>query len=203
GQVFFGLPSTTLVDGEPVRLVVRGAFPFPGGFVLGGLLMANLVAAHMVRFKVTWKRSGILLIHAGIGLLLVNELTTYLFAKEGNMTITEGDTVNFVEHIRRSELAIISPSAEDKNSDHVTVVPSSILQRSARKKETISNAELPFDIEVEKYFVNSRLRALKEGANDPDVKGAAEMNEAVERAEVAGADATQSVELPSVMVRLK
>src|SRR5262249_50514462 len=108
GQVFFGLPTTTQVDGQPVHLVVPGGFPFPGGFVIGSLLFINLLAAHAVRFKVTWKRSGILLIHAGLGLLLVNELVTHLYAREGNMTIDEGTTVNFVEHTRFSELAVIS-----------------------------------------------------------------------------------------------
>src|SRR5205814_1337028 len=56
GQVFFEFPRGTRWS---------GAFPFPGGKLLGGALLANLLAAHMVRFRLTWKRSGVLLIHAG------------------------------------------------------------------------------------------------------------------------------------------
>src|SRR5215469_15612501 len=35
--------------------------PFPGGKTLIILLLINLLAAHSVRFKLNWKRSGILL----------------------------------------------------------------------------------------------------------------------------------------------
>ena len=50
GQIFFGVSPDVYVG---------GSFPFPGGWLLGGLLLANLLAAHLVRFKLSWKRSGI------------------------------------------------------------------------------------------------------------------------------------------------
>src|SRR5262249_41172391 len=50
-----------------------GGFPYPGGWVIGGLLMVNLIAAHLVRFKISWKRTGILMIHAGLLILLLGE----------------------------------------------------------------------------------------------------------------------------------
>src|SRR5258708_2807695 len=34
-----------------------GAFLFPGGWTLGGLLLANLLAAHLTRFRLSWKRA--------------------------------------------------------------------------------------------------------------------------------------------------
>src|SRR5262249_38009928 len=46
------------------------AIPFPGGWLLGGLLFANLLAAHAVRFKMTWRRSGIFILHAGLILMM-------------------------------------------------------------------------------------------------------------------------------------
>src|SRR5262245_60421894 len=51
---------------RPTTASVPGAFPFPGGWTIGGLLLFNLLAAHAIRFRFTWKRSGILVIHAGI-----------------------------------------------------------------------------------------------------------------------------------------
>src|SRR5262249_61025030 len=57
GQVFFGVPHLTQVG---------GAFPFPGGWTIGGLLLINLLAAHIIRFRATWKRSGVLILHAGL-----------------------------------------------------------------------------------------------------------------------------------------
>src|SRR5438309_11702144 len=62
GQVFFGVSQEAKVS---------GAFPFPGGWLLGGFLLANLLAAHAVRFRVTWKRSGILVLHAGVVVIML------------------------------------------------------------------------------------------------------------------------------------
>src|SRR5258707_13424098 len=47
--------------------------PFPGGYLIGLFLLINLLAAHSVRFKLSWKRSGIILIHLGLILLLVGQ----------------------------------------------------------------------------------------------------------------------------------
>src|SRR5437016_4723271 len=97
GQVFMGVSP---------QAQVSGSFPFPGGWLIGGVLLVNLLAAHAVRFKLTWKRSGILLIHAGIVLMMLGELITGLFALEGRMPIPENWTVNFVEDHRALELAV-------------------------------------------------------------------------------------------------
>src|SRR5881628_2287261 len=43
---------------------------FPGGYLVGGLLLANLVAAHVYRFAFAWRKTGILLVHFGLILLL-------------------------------------------------------------------------------------------------------------------------------------
>src|SRR5713101_8684193 len=74
GQVFLGVSPEAQVS---------GSFPFPGGWLIGGILLVNLLAAHALRFKLTWKRSGILIIHAGIVLMMLGELATGLFAVEG------------------------------------------------------------------------------------------------------------------------
>src|SRR5690348_3108354 len=39
---------------------------FPGGYLLGGVLLINLLAAHATRFKFSKKKIGIFIIHAGI-----------------------------------------------------------------------------------------------------------------------------------------
>src|ERR1051326_6831618 len=50
-------------------------FPaFPGGYLLGTLLLANLLAAHVSRFQFTKKKAGILMVHTGIVLLWVGKM---------------------------------------------------------------------------------------------------------------------------------
>src|SRR5262245_22347074 len=41
----------------------RIGIPFPGGWLLGGIMLVNLLAAHFIHFKPTWRRSGVLMIH--------------------------------------------------------------------------------------------------------------------------------------------
>src|SRR2546425_7458562 len=53
----------------------------PGGYLIGSLLLLNLLAAHATRFKFTRKKIGIWMIHAGIILLLVGQLLTDLLAR--------------------------------------------------------------------------------------------------------------------------
>ena len=88
GIVFFDLPKDTHWS---------GAFPFPGGKLLGLAMLINLLAAHLVRFKISWKRSGILLIHGGLILLFVGEFITREYAVEQRMMIDEGSSTNFTE----------------------------------------------------------------------------------------------------------
>jgi hypothetical protein len=171
--------------------------PYPGGWLLGTLLMVNLVAAHIVSFKLTWKRSGILLIHGGIVLMMLGELITGVFAVESHMSIVEGQSTNFIERYDRPELAVVELS-EVKN-DRVTVVPTAILRRGG----LIRNPDLPFDIDMVQYMVNSNLRMSK-----PDDPMRADRGQgltfiAEARPEGVGVDPEQRVDLASAYVTLK
>src|SRR5262249_41646347 len=98
GQVFLFVPRD---------VTVPGSFPFPGGWLIGGLRMTNLLAAHLVRFKVSWKRAGILLIHSGILVMMVGEFVTGMFASEGRMDIDENGSSNLVYDTRYCEFAVV------------------------------------------------------------------------------------------------
>jgi hypothetical protein len=131
---------------------IPGAIPFPGGLTLGVLLFVNLLAAHLVRFKLSWKRAGIITAHVGVLLLLVGEFVTGAMATEGNMTIWEGGSSSYVEDNRTVELAIIDPS--DPKEDDVVVIPHHILESS---RGTISRGIMPFDVTVNEWMPNSHL----------------------------------------------
>jgi cytochrome c-type biogenesis protein CcsB len=186
GQVFFGVSR---------EVHLAGSFPYPGGWLLGGLLLVNLLAAHIVRFRLTWRRSGILVLHSGIVVLMIGELITGLFAVEGSMIIVANGSANYTVHQDRSELAILTP-AGDKEDD-VVVIPDGILRRGGR----IENAQLPFDVEVLQYMTNSRLTGVPAGAVNPADRGEGLDWMAQPRAESAGADPQQTVNVPSAYVQ--
>jgi hypothetical protein len=122
---------------------------YPGGYLLGGLLLINLIAAHIKRFELSKKKFGIFVIHAGIILLLVGQLLTQLFQVESYMAIEEGDHKNYSESGRFSELAIIDLS--DTNENLVVAIPQGVL---AKKKE-ITHPSLPFKVKVRSFFDNA------------------------------------------------
>lgn len=194
--------------------------PFPGGYVLGGAMVINLVAAHAIRFKlvaqgqrlmygiigtlaglalmifaiaastkIVWplsapiqfgpaialsmvalgvmfypsmilygKRTGIMLLHAGIVMLLVNELVTGLGAYEGRMEIRQQGISNFTYNLEESELAFIESQAA--GNDRVVAIPQWMLERSAASGEPIKDERLPFHVKVVSFFKNSRLEAV-------------------------------------------
>ena len=141
----------------PRSRVVPGSFPFPAGWTLGGLLLINLVIAHMQRFKLTSQKAGLFLIHAGLILLLVGEGLTGLFAEESMMSIDEGSSSNYSEDIRHTELAFVDGS--DEKTETVTVIPESRL----RKSNLIQDPLLPFDVKVDRYFKNSVMERNPKG----------------------------------------
>ncbi|MFO0833169.1 MAG: cytochrome c biogenesis protein ResB [Phycisphaerales bacterium] len=134
---------------------VPGVLPFPGGLTLGVALFINLVAAHFTRFKVTWKRTGIIISHLGILMLLVGEFVTGAMATEGNMTIDEGAASNYIEDSRTAELAVVDPSPG--GDDLVVVVPQRLMVRSSRSGQPVTHGLLPFDVRVEEWMPNSRI----------------------------------------------
>jgi hypothetical protein len=177
---------------------VPGGFPYPGGYLLGCLLLTNLLAAHAVRFKLSWKRSGILLLHAGLIVMMLSEWITGHFAIEGHMTIEEGKSSNAVIHGGKTELAIVDRS--NPKTDDVVVVPARLLGQDG----VISNELLPFDIEVVRYMANSALsKDAPPAIENPATRGFGLQTAAVERPEVTGTDTQQKYDAPSAYVTFK
>jgi hypothetical protein len=191
GHVFFGVPET---------FRVWGGFPYPGGFTLSILLLVNLLAAHLVRFKLSWKRSGIFLIHAGLILMLVGEWLSYpRFTSEGRLRIPEGQSSNYLFHTTACEIAISTPTADGKQDD-VIVVPESMLERGG----TIHDPRLPFDIEINKFMLNSKLLdGRNKDADFPADHGLGLQYDVEERREGVGVDANAPENCPSAYVTLR
>lgn len=152
----------------PRSMQVGGGFPFFGGWLIGFALLFNLLAAHIVRFRITWRRSGILVLHAGIVVLLLSELVAGMKGVEARMTIAEGETVNFVELSRRNELVFTDLS--DPNTEFVIAIPGSRL----KDKTTISDERLPVDVEVVEFMPNSTLREPDSRAKPEDLVASAD-----------------------------
>ncbi len=181
---------------------VPGAIPYPGGWLIGGVMLLNMTLAYFVRYNhFTWKRTGVYILHSGIVLMMASEVVTGLYAVEGQMAIEEGESSNVVVQPRYYELAITSP-AEDNPTKYLNevVVPASLLQKS---EAVVHNDALPFDVEVVNYMKNSELRELKDDEKTAATEGAGLVRAADARAEVSGTAKKQTSDMPSAYLTFK
>src|SRR5207253_9750329 len=81
---------------------------FPGGHLIGAVLLVNLIAAHANRFRWTWRKLGIHLTHAGLIIILAGGFFTDLFAVESHMRLAVRATITYSEYMLRTELAVIA-----------------------------------------------------------------------------------------------
>jgi hypothetical protein len=124
---------------------------FPGGYLIGGVLLMNLIAAHITRFKFSKSKIGILITHLGLIILLLGQFATDLLSRETHMRLTEGEAKNYSEAFRDFELALVDPS--DANSDRVYAIADSLLAQ----QRSIESPKLPVTIRVKNYWPNADL----------------------------------------------
>ena len=103
------------------------------------------------------RRAGLVLTHAGIGLLIFSELLVRLTAVEAEMPIVEGETAHYVRYDRAVELVVIDPS--DPETDDVVAVP----EHRLKDDEIITHENLPFDVEVVEFHPNADIQPARRG----------------------------------------
>ena len=126
------------VFGKKIPLIL------PGGYLIGTLLLLNLLAAHIYRFQLSVKKIGIQLAHAGVILLLVGQLVTDMLAHETQINFTEGTTRNYSESPTDYELIFV-------NGNENTAISAKILKPG----DTLKIDSLPFAIRVKSFWKNS------------------------------------------------
>jgi hypothetical protein len=151
------LPPSTAAD------VIHGSkFPvFPGGYLIGGVLLINLVASHYKRFAFTANKAGVWMVHAGLILLLIGQLGTDFLSRESGMHLREGQEKNYSETEREAELAVIDTS--DPKSDKVVAIPQARLMSG----KSIRHSELPFTLHLKGYFPNSLVDNRAPNSTNP------------------------------------
>ena len=116
----------------------------PGGYLIGMMLLVNLICAHIYRFQLTTKKIGIQIAHAGVILLLVGQLATDMLAREMQMHFSEGQTKDYSESATEYELNFIS-------GDTGIAIPAKLLKPG----DELKIDSLPFAIRVKTFWKNS------------------------------------------------
>jgi len=144
------------IPGTQVQLPI-----FPGGYLLGIVLLVNLLTAHAYRFRFSWKKSGIWLTHVGLILLLIGEGVSGLMQRDGQLRLNVGQTSRYVESFRENELAVTD--ATNPQYDEVVAIPVTLLMG----RDIIQNPKLPFLLRSIAYFPNAVLRTRDQMPNAP------------------------------------
>jgi hypothetical protein len=154
------------------------------------------------------RRGGIVLIHAGVGLMMFGQFFVSKYDVEEQMRIQEGQTRSYGEDIRRTELAIIDSS--DPKEDQVAVIPRSLLVASEGGGESslfsrqpaelhaggiIRHSALPFDLQVVKYYRNADVRDARPDEANLATEGMGKRFIAEPAKPAAGADTGGAVDL--------
>lgn len=226
GQVFFGMPMNLRVPGGfyypggwllgtalLVNLLAAHAVRFKilkraeRSFLLqraeetdSAAMTILLRIAHFILFRIAWKRSGILMIHSGLIILMLGEFITGKFASEALMPIMIGESSNYLQQTDRVELALVQNDPKDSGKEHVIAVPDQLL----RKGGTINDDRLPFTVEIVGFMANTtpRLRQRRPDETTPATRGDGVEVTIEERQPSAGADSSQKSDTPAAYVTL-
>ena len=166
---------------SPVQIPV-----FPGGGLVGAVLLANLLFAQFLKLERSRRKAGLWLAHLGLALLFVGEFATALFSVESQMPIEVGATRDYSEDTRRMELAVVD--ATDPAKDVVTTIPQSRLKPGA----VLAAPSLPFKLSVKHWYENSELGMRKPDDPPSEADAGVGANLAVREAEPVTSDDAQN-----------
>ena len=134
----------------PEKIINPGWPVFPGGYLVGSLLLVNLLTAHYARFELSAKKAGIFLTHIGIITLLIGQVFTDLLQEESFVHMERGDRRNYTVSFDDNELALMLPTGA---SNRVVSIPETML----KDKINIQHSDLAgLTVETEKYWRNAR-----------------------------------------------
>jgi ABC-type transport system involved in cytochrome c biogenesis permease subunit len=197
GLVAWGFLAERQPSGEALRVVWQ--------LIQGGLAGLILLVGCVMVFR---KRGGMVLLHLGIGLLMFNELWVASTARERQVFMQEGQTVNYLRDIRTVELAIVDRSAE-KTDEHI-VIPRDMLVanyeqnrslvKAGKEPRFIDNPVLPVKVAVLEYYRNADVRDVA-GEKNLATTGRGLKEALVERPAATGTDTDGGVDLAGAYMR--
>jgi hypothetical protein len=168
---------------------------FPGGYLLGTVLLINLFVAHFRYYQPGKRKIGIMLIHFGVVLLLLGQMLTDFLSQESALHLRIGETRNYSEADRAFELAVFDTT--DADSDKVVAIPCSLLVRRGE----VSDPEMPFTVRVKTFYANSLLAQQSQPDYEP-AKPTAGLGADLWWREVARETEMNRMDMPSALVEI-
>ena len=131
---------------------------FPGGGLVGAVMLVNLVAAQARRMEWTVRKLGLWIVHAGLIDLFLGEFVTSALQVEMQLAIEQGQTADHVQSPRELELALIDVT--DADSDDAYGIPEPRLRRPG----VMVIPGTPISLRVIQFLPNAGLSRRAAGA---------------------------------------
>ncbi|MFG0262373.1 MAG: cytochrome c biogenesis protein CcsA, partial [Novipirellula sp. JB048] len=159
------------------------------GLGVGGLLLVGC----LLIFK---KQGGNVLLHLGVGLLMVGQFAFGDRQLEQRLSLVEGESTNTLINLDVAELTFIE---RGDGVDHIIGIPGSRLQQAATSAEMIEDEALPVHVKVLEFFPNSTLQRADQEGNLATAGIGLEVK-AVARHKAGGTDG--AINVPSAYIEL-
>lgn len=150
-QKDIGLYASQMKYFSSYYFTVGGFIPVPGGRSVLLLMTINLAFSLFKKNLWKMKKVGIIIVHVGGLLLLLGGGITAQFSSEGNMVISEGETINYVDDYFDMELVFVNTSLQD--SLEYTVFDEPLLANGTK----IIYDELNLQIDIIDHIKNVRI----------------------------------------------
>jgi hypothetical protein len=146
--------------------------PLPGGALCMGLLAVNLAFGGLVRIRKTAATAGILVVHIGMVVMLLAAVVKWQMSEDGFLRLFEGQQSDSWMSWHDWEVAVWD--ADDKEDVRELLIPDDLFKDlDETSRRTFTSPELPFDIVLSCYTVNSTV--LPKGpmweAYGPEIEG--------------------------------
>ncbi len=185
GFVLYSLSTGSRIGDPGLRIVWQLTKGLGAGLILlvGCLLLFG-------------KQGGNVLLHLGVGLLMVGQFVFGDRQLEQRLSLVEGESTNAFVNLDKAELAFIR--AED-DIDRVAALPAARLRAVAGTETLIQEDQLPVDIRVLEFFDNSDLEQERSPPELANTGLGLEWN-AIERDRSGGTDSETNI--PAAYVEL-
>lgn len=163
--VSFGVSGLVLTGGESVRL------DDPGLRIVWQLVQASIASCVVLAglWMLFGRRGGNVLIHAGVGLLMVGQFVFGDRQIEQRMGLAEGATTNLA--VNEDEIEVVLIDKSDPDDDVVYAIPEALVRRAAASQQVIDDEQLPVNVRIVEWMKNSELQQANEEVENPATSG--------------------------------
>ena len=133
--------------------------PLPGMSLISSIIIVNIFFKIFFSSPFRKEKSGIIITHIGIFILLLGSAITGYFSHEGNIVIKEGESGNIIYDYHEKELLVYKLN---KNDDKELIV--SFSKDDIREGVVISDKNLPISLKILKNYTNSKVFLSKKSS---------------------------------------